>query len=160
MIFVTAGTQLPFDRLLKAIDQMAEEFVDVKFVVQALNTTYTAKNIKVLDFLSPGDFDHYIDSAKLIISHAGMGTIINAMVKQKPIVVMPRLFKYNEHRNDHQLATAKKMDSMSYVDVAYDEIELVNKVRDMWPNNLRPRNTIGPLAPDDIVKSINTFIKY
>jgi UDP-N-acetylglucosamine transferase subunit ALG13 len=160
MIFVTAGTQLPFDRLLKTIDQMAGEFVDVEFVVQALKTTYTAKNIKVLDFISPGDFDNYIDSAELIVSHAGMGTIINAMVKKKPIVVMPRLFKYNEHRNDHQLATAKKMDSLGYVDVAYDEIELVNKVRDMWPNNLKPRNTIGPLAPDDIVKSINSFIKY
>jgi UDP-N-acetylglucosamine transferase subunit ALG13 len=160
MIFVTAGTQLPFDRLLKAIDQIAGEFVDVKFVVQALDTTYSAKNIKVLDFLSPTDFENYFDSAKLIVSHAGMGTIINALVKKKPIIVMPRLFKYNEHRNDHQLATAKKMDSLGYVDVAYDEIELIDKVRNMWPDNLKPRNTIGPLAPDDIVKSIDSFIKY
>jgi UDP-N-acetylglucosamine transferase subunit ALG13 len=160
MIFVTAGTQLPFDRLLKAADQMASEFIDVEFVVQALNTTYSPKNLKVLDFLAPADFDNYLDSAKLIISHAGMGTIINAMVKQKPIIVMPRLFKYNEHRNEHQLGTARKMDNLGYVDVAYDEIELIKKVKDMWPHNLKPRNTIGHFAPDDIVKSINTFIKF
>ena len=37
-----------------------------------------------------------------------MGSIITAIDNNKPIVIMPRLHKYGEHRNDHQLATAHK----------------------------------------------------
>ncbi|MDB5010141.1 MAG: glycosyltransferase family 28 protein [Mucilaginibacter sp.] len=160
MIFVTAGTQLPFDRLIKTIDEIASEFTDTHFVAQALESDYKAKNIEVLKFISPTDFNSYIDNAELIISHAGMGTIISALVKQKPIIVMPRLTKYNEHRNEHQLGTSKKMDSLGYVDVVYDEQELIIKFRHMWPKNLKPRNRIGEAASEEIINSINNFIKY
>lgn len=160
MIFVTAGTQLPFDRLIKAIDEIASECTDTRFVAQALQSDYKAKNVEVLNFISPTDFNNYIDNAQLIISHAGMGTIISALVKQKPIIVMPRLTKYNEHRNEHQLGTSKKMDTLGYVDVVYDEKELIDKFRQMWPENLKPRNSIGNVASDEIINSINNFITY
>jgi UDP-N-acetylglucosamine transferase subunit ALG13 len=160
MIFVTAGTQLPFDRLIKTIDEIASQCTDTRFIAQALQSDYKAKNVEVLNFISPADFNNYIDNAKLIISHAGMGTIISALVKQKPIIVMPRLTKYNEHRNEHQLGTSKKMDALGYVDVVYDENELIVKFRQMWPENLKPRNSIGSVASDEIINSINDFITY
>jgi UDP-N-acetylglucosamine transferase subunit ALG13 len=160
MIFVTAGTQLPFDRLIKTIDEMAFEFKNTNFIVQAMKSTYKAKNVEVLDFISPSDFTNYIDNSKLIISHAGMGTIISALVKKKPIIVMPRLAKYKEHRNEHQLGTTKQMDILGYVDVAYDEEELISKFRQMWPDKVKPRNSIGDAASEDIISSLNNFIKY
>ncbi|MDB4925330.1 glycosyltransferase [Mucilaginibacter sp.] len=160
MIFVTAGTQLPFDRLIKTIDNIAAEFPSTCFVVQALHSNYKAKNINVLDFISPSDFAKYIDDAQLIISHAGMGTIISALVKKKPIIVMPRLAKFKEHRNEHQLGTTKQMDMLGYVDVAYDEYELIYKFRQMWPNRVVPRSSIGQVASESIISSLNDFIKY
>ena len=160
MIFVTAGTQLPFDRLIKVIDEIAGGHPEIEFVVQALKSDYKAKHIKILDFISPTDFNNYIDNSELIIAHAGMGTIISALVKQKPIIVVPRLTKYNEHRNEHQLATSKQMDHLSYVYVAYDEDELVAMFKWMWPDNLKPRNSIKEVASDNIISSIDDFIKY
>jgi UDP-N-acetylglucosamine transferase subunit ALG13 len=160
MIFVTAGTQLPFDRLIKTIDHIAAEFPNTNFVVQALHSNYKARNIEVLDFISPADFTKYIDNCDLIVSHAGMGTIISALVKKKPIIVMPRLAKYKEHRNEHQLGTTKQMDLLGYVDVAYDEYELAHKFRQMWPNQVVPRNSIGNVASEKIITSLNDFIKY
>src|ERR1700712_1017834 len=127
MIFVTAGTQEPFDRLVKAVDKISLKASGTEFIVQALDSKYKTKNINVLNFVSPIEFEAYINEAELIISHAGMGTIISSLVKEKPLLIMPRLVKYREHRNEHQLATAKKMDEFGYVNVAYDETDLESK---------------------------------
>jgi len=159
MVFVTAGTQLPFDRLVEAVDKIAAEYPDVKFVVQALNSQYNVKNIQVVDFLSSGDFSKHVDNARLIISHAGMGTIISALVKKKPIIVMPRLHKFNEHRNDHQLGTAVQMDADGYVYVAYSEDELIALFNNMWPNNLTIRKVITSEAPDEFIQDLDNYIK-
>lgn len=159
MIFVTAGTQLPFDRLIETVDKIALNYPDVKFVVQALKSRYNAKNIQVIDFLSSGDFSKHFDNARLIISHAGMGTIISALVKKKPIIVMPRLHKFNEHRNDHQLSTAIKMDADGYVFVAYNEDELITKFNDMWPDNLTIRKFITSEAPNEFIQDLDNYIK-
>jgi len=160
VIFVTAGTQEPFDRLLQVIDVIAADLKDTTFIVQALQAKYVPKNIKVLHLIPHAEFKQHMDDAKLIISHAGMGTIITALEKRKPIIVIPRLLKYHEHRNEHQLATAKKMDELGYVDVAYDEDELIAKVKDMWPDKLQSRNAIGNIASETLIKSITDFIKY
>jgi UDP-N-acetylglucosamine transferase subunit ALG13 len=160
MIFVTAGTQLPFDRLVKTIDNLASEFKDARFVVQALKAKYTPVNVETFGWVTSVEFDEYIAEADLIISHAGTGTIISALLNKKPIIVMPRLTKYNEHRNDHQLATSTQMDKLNYIYVAYDEAELTNMFRRMWPNGLSICKTITNEASHEIMNSLNKFIKY
>lgn len=151
---------MPFDRLIEGVDDIAAKHTDVKFIVQALNSTYNVKNIEVINFLSSVDFDNAINNAKLIISHAGMGTIITALVKKIPIIVMPRLVKFNEHRNDHQLGTAKQMDAGGYVYVAYDTDELKKKFDEMWPDKLNIRNVISNEASQEMIQSLNNYIKF
>jgi UDP-N-acetylglucosamine transferase subunit ALG13 len=131
----------------------------VEFVVQALPGSYQAKNVSVISSISASTFDNYIDSCDLIISHAGMGTIITALVKKKPIIVMPRLFKHKEHRNDHQLGSAKKMDELGYIYVAYDNEMLVTLFAEMWPNNLIVRKSITNEASKEFITSLDKFIK-
>ena len=160
MIFVTAGTQLPFDRLMKAVDEMVADLKDTTIVVQAKNAVYKPKNFKILHFLAPTEFDICINEADLIISHAGMGTIITALVKKKPIIVVPRLVKFQEHRNEHQLGTCKQMDALAYVHVAYDEQQLKQIFTEMWPDNLKIRNSISNEASERFIKSVNEFIKF
>jgi len=159
IIFVTTGTQEPFDRLIKAVDVIAGKLPETKFIVQAFASTYVPVNIEVSKFITATDFDHYIKHSDLIISHAGMGTIISALVNSKPIIVMPRLLKYGEHRNEHQLATAKKLDSFGYIHVAYNEDDLIAKVLENWPNNLRCLHHVGHEASQSLIDSINGFIK-
>jgi len=159
MIFITTGTQEPFDRLIETMDDIAGQYPDVHFVVQAFHSHYKAKNFEVLEFLSAADFSDYMDKAELIISHAGMGTIISALVDSKPIIVMPRLLKHNEHRNEHQLATARKFEAMGYLNVAYDEDELKDKFKNLWPHNVKPLHKIGGTASDQLIDSLRTFIK-
>jgi UDP-N-acetylglucosamine transferase subunit ALG13 len=66
--------------------------------------------------------------ATAIISHAGVGTICAALKHDKPLLAVPRLSKYGEHVNDHQLGLAKKFEAAGHIMVAYSEDELLDKV--------------------------------
>jgi hypothetical protein len=72
---------------------------------------------------------------------------------------MPRLHKFNEHRNDHQLGTAIQMDADGYVFIAYNEDELIAKFNDMWPNKLTIRKTITSEAPIEFIQDLDNYIK-
>jgi UDP-N-acetylglucosamine transferase subunit ALG13 len=159
MIFITTGTQEPFDRLIETMDEIAGDYPHVDFVVQAFHNQYVAKNFEVKEFISAADFARYTSDAELLVSHAGMGTIISALVQRKPIIVMPRLLKYHEHRNEHQLATAKKFDDMGYLHVAYNEQELKAKFKKMWPSEIKSLHKIGNSASDELISSLKSFIQ-
>ena len=157
MIFVTIGTQEPFDRLIKAIDELAPS-LNMDIVAQVSNTAIEVKNMKALTFIPPGEFDNYFQQASLIISHAGMGSIITALTMNKPIIVMPRLASLGEHRNEHQTATARKFEKLNYVHVVYNESELKSKVIDIVNNGLQPLHQINQFAESELVTSLRNFI--
>lgn len=154
MIFVTVGTQLPFDRFIKAVDEIAPD-IDEPIIAQTINCTYQVKNIKTVSFLSPDEFNKLFKTARLIVAHAGMGTILSALNRQKPIIVMPRLAAYKEHRNDHQIATAMKLHELGYIHVAYDKEELQTLMCDP---NIRPLKIIGNAASRQLTESVFNFI--
>jgi len=158
MIFLTIGTQVPFDRLVKAVDEVAPS-LNTKIIAQVSKSAYKARNMQTFDFISPHDFDAFFNSASLIVSHAGMGNIISALEREKPILILPRLAKYGEHRNDHQMATAKVFEKLNYVHVAYDEHELLKKLVSVYTQHLKPLHKIGTTASPELLASIKDFIK-
>ena len=159
MIFVTVGTQEPFDRMLKVVDQIANECKEKKFIAQTNNSEYNFKYMQTVSSLAPEEFNKLFSEAELVISHAGIGTIISALMQNKPIVVFPRLTKYHEHRNEHQLATAKKFQDLGYINVAFNESELKEKAINIIKNNKQaPSKSIGLFASATLIESIRNFI--
>lgn len=131
MIFITVGTQLPFDRMIQALDQHFEHS-DQKVFAQIGETSYRPVNIESASFISPAEAESYFQQASVIIAHAGMGSILTALKYQKPIIVMPRKASLGEHRNEHQLATAEWVKKLNGVMVADNETllpELLNKLQ-------------------------------
>lgn len=86
MIFCTIGTQAPFDRFVKIVDEIAGQ-MDEEIIAQVYESEYVAKNIRTVDFLPPDEFNKLFGQARLIVAHAGMGTIISAMRQHKPIII-------------------------------------------------------------------------
>ena len=154
MIFVTIGTQLPFDRLIKIIDELAPQ-LNEEVIAQVYQCGFTPQNIKTVDFLAPDEFNTLFDKARLIISHAGMGTILSALQKDKPIIVFPRIAALGEHRNEHQLATARKFKEMRTVNVAMNEEELIPMLLN---GNQTTLQHIGTYASPSLIQSIQKFI--
>ncbi len=155
MIFATIGTQAPFDRFVKIIDELAVD-IEEEIVVQAFRDKYEPKNVKVVDFLPPDEFNKLFSTARLIIAHAGMGTIISAMQQSKPIIVFPRIAALGEHRNEHQMATARQMERMNYVYVAYDDVQLRNL---LFQTELMPLHHLGDYASQSLIDSLKDYIE-
>lgn len=125
MIFVTVGSQMPFDRLIAAMDAWASENASgMEVVAQVGNTALTPRFMKYETAVAPARFAEMISAAKLIIAHAGMGSVLTALQAAKPIVLMPRLGSLQETRNDHQVATAKWLLNRPGVFVAMGTDEL------------------------------------
>jgi UDP-N-acetylglucosamine transferase subunit ALG13 len=120
MIFATVGTQLPFDRLLTGLDSWAARNPNLRILAQTGVSSKPFANIQTVPHLGQSEFRKLIQQARLVVAHAGMGTILSAAELGKPIILMPRRAKFNEHRNDHQQDTANEMSRLSNVTVVSD----------------------------------------
>jgi UDP-N-acetylglucosamine transferase subunit ALG13 len=101
MILATVGTQLPFDRFISLIEEWAkgiEPAVDI--VAQIGPSQYTSNVLTILNSAQPKIFENYLNQCEVIVSHAGMGSILTALRVQKPIIIFPRQASLNEHRKN------------------------------------------------------------
>ena len=156
MIFVTVGTQLSFDRLVTAVDRWVGEHASERAFAQVGPADYTPRHMEYRDFVPPDAADRHFREADLIVSHAGMGSILTALKYRKPILIMPRKAGLGEHRNDHQLATAKWLGSKSGVMVAW-ETEDVPRLLDNRAN-LRAGEGISDFASPELIANLRSFL--
>ncbi len=132
MIFVTVGTQFPFDRLIKAVDTALETGqVNEQVFAQTGEGSYKPRHFSIQPSLEKDSFDEYVRQSTGIISHAGIGSINIAMAYDKPMLVMTRLKKYGEVVNDHQVAIARKFAESGHILLANDEEELLEKITEL-----------------------------
>lgn len=156
MIFVTVGAQMPFDRLVKTVDQWARDNNRDDVFAQIGQSEYRPANIQWTNYLEPEEFKCKFEAAKVIVAHAGTGSIITALQLGKPILVMPRRSNLRETRNDHQIATSEQFRRFDSVEVAWDENELVLKLDGI--DNLRGSQSVGTYASSELVGAIRKFI--
>lgn len=131
MIFVTVGTQLPFDRLLAAIDHWAEVHPDQEVIAQTGQSGLVLQNIVGRGWMNSSEFEESIRRAELVVTHAGMGTILTARRFEVPVLVMPRLARLSEIRTDHQRSTARRLEELGLVSVAWVEDELPGRIDEL-----------------------------
>jgi UDP-N-acetylglucosamine transferase subunit ALG13 len=124
MIFATTGTQLPFDRLLLGLDTWAARNLSIPIVAQAGLTSHRFRHLQTVTEMPQSDFRRHFQAARLVVAHAGMGTILSALELGIPLIIMPRRTQFGEHRNDHQQDTAREMSRFSQVVVAGNGEEL------------------------------------
>lgn len=157
MIFLAVGTQMHFDRLVKAVDEWAGAAPGRKVFGQIGKTDFRPRHMEYRTFLEPREFAEAIRRCRAIVAHAGMGSILSALQAGKPIVIFPRRGDLREHRNDHQVATAKQMRGRTGVIVALDEAELAAAL-DHLASAATPPTPIRPWASDELIDRLRRFI--
>jgi UDP-N-acetylglucosamine transferase subunit ALG13 len=125
VIFVTVGTQKPFDRLVSAVDGWAASRGRRDVFAQIAAGGTPPASIESVPMLPHDAHEHRLATADLVVAHAGIGTILHVLELGKPLVVMPRRAVMGEHRNDHQLATADRFADFPGIAIAADEVQLV-----------------------------------
>lgn len=160
MIFLTVGTYpLPFDRLVKAIDTaIIEGLIREEVFAQIGLCDYRPQNMEYVEMLQKGTFDSYLQKSSGIIGHAGMGTITTALDYNKPLLVMPRMKRYKEHVNDHQIATARKFEQLGHILVAYEAQELPWKIKLLRTFVSRKREAQPQAVADRIARFLNELV--
>lgn len=156
MIFVTVGHQMPFDRMIRAIDDWAKLRNRNDVFAQIGDTGYTPSHIQWASTIDPAQFRQRIADADVVVAHAGTGTILTALELGVPILVMPRRAALMETRNDHQVATAQRFLDMGRVAVAMDETELPIKLDEL--SDLKAGGTISSHASAELINAIASFI--
>ncbi len=157
MIFYTVGTQLPFDRLTKALDDISNR-LDTKIIGQIGKSSYIPSNFTSYQDLSPKVYEQYFSEADLVISHAGMGTILRCISSSKKLIVCPRLAKYSEHRNDHQLDTVSKVAQHACLKVLTDVNKLEEEIKNFNSKEIKVTGDVDQFASPTLIKNLRKLI--
>ena len=113
MIFVTLGSQkFQFDRLLQAVDKLQ---TDDEIFAQIGYSEYKPKHYKYKKFLDRDEFAKAMDLSDIVITHGGTGAIISAVKKGKKVIAVPRLKKYGEHVDDHQIQLVNQFSELNLI---------------------------------------------
>ena len=105
MIFVTVGThEQGFERLIKKVDDLVRDGKIKEDVVMQIGfTQYKPKYCKWQKLFPYSEMKDMMQKARIVITHGGPASFIMALQEGKTPIVVPRMAKYNEHVNDHQV---------------------------------------------------------
>lgn len=160
MIFLTVGTQLPFDRLVRSVDEWCagpERHEVFGQIAQGKGERYTPRHFNWKAFLDPEDIERRFQEADIIVGHAGMGTIISALTYRRPLLVLPRRAEFGEHRNDHQLATASRFGNRPGLYVAADETGISEHLDRMTGQTAAASpDLIAPFADPGLIEAVRS----
>lgn len=140
MIFLTVGSMFPFDRLVRAVDELVGQGeIREPVFAQIGDGRFEPRNMPFERFVDKTRYEQHVRNADTLIGHAGAGTIELALLHGKALLVLPRAKRFGEHVNDHQLATARKFEALGHVMVAYDTAAIAAGVRALAKFRPRPR---------------------
>ena len=157
MILVLLGTQNnSFHRLLEEIQKNIDSGnIKEEVIVQKGYTKFESDKMTLYNQLPLDEIEKLIENANLVITHGGVGSIINSIQKGKKVIAIPRLKKYNEHVNDHQLDIVKSFNEIGYIIGLNDVNELEEALKNV--QNFEPKQYIKNTGK--ILKIIEEFIE-
>ena len=127
--FVSVGNaRQPFNRLLDAVVGL-QEILPRPIVVQHGHTPFCVVEMEAVDFVGMEQFMEQIRGAKILIFHAGVGAVLQAIETGHVPVVMPRRRVFGEVVDDHQVDYARVMEQAGLVVVANTVEELGVAIR-------------------------------
>lgn len=133
MIFVMVGTsQYPFDRLLKTLDDNVRTGdINQQVFAQIGSSRYRPLFFDYREFLPLDEMAAFIQKADIVVTHAGVGSTLLCLSFGKIPILFPRKQQHGlvEHVDNHQLEFARQMDRQQKLLVAYDEQDLINKIK-------------------------------
>ena len=157
MIFITVGSQkFQFNRLLEEIDKLIEKkVINEDVFAQVGASDYKPEHYEYKDFITQDEFKEYMSKANFVITHAGTGAIITALKNDKKVIAIPRLAKYGEHVDDHQIQLIDEFKELNFIEPVYEIDKLEQAIKDI--NNKEYNKYIS--NTDTIINDIEKFIE-
>ncbi len=133
--------------------------IEEQVVMQIGSVSYQPKNARYFSYTSFQDNLCNFENASMIVGHCGIGTILNALTFQKPIIVVPRRIKYGElNRDDHQMEIAQRLVENELVKVVYEVEDLEPAVKEMLAKGRQMNRQRKSLERDALTKTLKDFV--
>lgn len=147
MILVTLGTQdKPFRRLIEAVEKQIElGNIKDEVIVQAGCTEYETNKMKIVDYMPIAEFSELLKKSDFIITHAGVGSIIEGLKNNKKMIVAARKKEYGEHVNNHQEQILENFGEQGYIIQLQDLEKLdeaLEKIKTFKPKEFTGNNEL------------------
>ena len=141
------------------MDEVADK-INEEVIMQIGAIPYEPRHTKYFRYASYQENLSYFQKASLIVGHCGIGTILNALKFQKPIIVVPRRIKYGElNRDDHQMEIAKVLEERGdkNIYIVYEESELEEKIMEVVGK--REIVQVENRGRENLIRTIKEFIE-
>lgn len=160
MIFVTLGSQkFQFDRLLQKLDALVEQgVIKEEITAQIGASTYLPKHFPYVRFMDREQFAETMDQCDIVVTHGGTGVIITAVKKGKKVIAVPRLAKYKEHVDDHQLQLLHQFDDLQIICACYELEDFEENYREIRNREYRPYVSNTHVIMEDIEEYLGTLL--
>ena len=157
MIFVTVGTQkFQFNRLLKEVDKLIEKNeITEEVFCQIGKSDYKPKNYEYKEFLDRDEYEDIMKRCDKVITHGGTAAIIGALKHGKKVIAVPRLKKFNEHVDDHQIEIIDELEKDGLI-LGVKNIDMLGKAISNI-DKIKVREYIS--NTNNIIKEIENFIE-
>ena len=110
--------------------------------------------MEIFDLIDREKFSDLISKCDVLITHGGVGSIITGLQNNKKVIVAPRLAKYDEHMNDHQLQITENFSKAGYILPLYENDDLGKVLKDI--KSFKPKKFKSNTS--HMVKLISDFI--
>ena len=157
MIFFTLGTeQYPFQRMVDAADLVAEALPDEEVFVQIGKHPDPPERAAYERWLSYPDFAARVRDARVVVTHAGAGSLLSCAWIGKVPITAPRLHRFGEHVDDHQTELAARMAERGHALLGETAEEMARLVLeyDVEVEELRGRGVSKPTLPDALARHL------
>lgn len=156
MIVILLGTQkYSFNRLLEEVQRCIDNgTIKQEVIVQAGGTQFFSKEMKIFTLIEQNELEKLIEKADIIITHGGVGSIVNGVKLHKKVIAVPRLRKYGEHVNDHQVQIINTFAKEGFIIGLNDVSELESALKEI--ENFKPK--VLESNTEKIINIIRDFI--
>lgn len=157
LIFITLGSQkFQFNRLLQEVDRLVgEKVIKDEVFAQIGYSDYIPQNYRYKEFLDREEFQNIIDKCDIVITHGGTGAIVGSIKKRKKVIAVPRLSKYGEHVDDHQVQIVSQFKKMNMILSVNSISEIKDRLDEIKDKEFREYKS----NTNKIIESLDNFIK-
>jgi len=123
VIFATVGsTQIPFERFIRALETLPGD----QLLVQHGPVPPPAGAARANAFMQFPEMIESMEAADVVVCHAGAGSILCALRAGHTPVVVPRLKRYQETVDDHQVEFSRALAAEGKV-IAVEDLDRLSE---------------------------------
>lgn len=159
MIFASVGSILPFDRLVRAVDEWGAANPGRDVFLQIGEGKYEPRHVPFTRLMPHDEYRRRLAECSLFVAHVGMGSILQGLEERKQMLLLARHSSLGEHTTDHQLHTADRFRDVAGLKIVEDVTALQAAMSALVEQPMQQAAGISPHASQELIDNIANFLR-